>query len=254
MGPTRFNTMKINRKNIHVNLPPTQQTFSQLLTSVPPWAKYRGSALVGSILPDESGNNRNADCINCTLSNTSGNGGGTVPLPICRGISTVKGSSTIVFPVGSIPQGSYTIAFITRYSGAATNRILTGHLGQNYILGHHSAKQGVLNDSIQWCTPILNLKPINNVNTNIGDWLNMCVVSNGIIPPNNIVVNGVGKGTLSITPSNTINQLAINTSLYLEKSSFELAHLVIWDVALTPTQIKVVTDGFANYLLTGVLI
>jgi hypothetical protein len=111
--------------------------------------------LQGNILPDESGNNRNADCTNVTLSNTTGFGGGTVPISICRGVSTVKGSSTIVIPV---------IAFITRYSGAATNRILTGHLDQNYIIGHHSAKQGVLNDSIQWCTPILNLKPINNVN------------------------------------------------------------------------------------------
>jgi hypothetical protein len=82
----------------------------------------------------------------------------------------------------------------------------------------------------------------------------MCVVSTGTAPPNNIVVNGVGKGSLSITPSTTISQLAINTSLYLEKSSFELAHLVIWNVALTPTQMKVVTDSFANYLLTGVLI
>jgi hypothetical protein len=250
MGPTRLSTMK----DIYGTLPPQLQTFSQLLTSVPAWAKYRGSALQGNILPDESGNNRNADCTNVTLSNTTGNGGGTVPISICRGVSTVKGSSTIIFPVGSIPQGSYTIAFITRYSGAATNRILTGHLGQNYIIGHHSAKQGVLNDSTQWCTPILNLKPINNVNTNINDWLNMCVVSTGTLPPNNIVVNGVGKGALSITPSTTINQLAINTSLYLEKSSFELAHLVIWNVALSPTQMKVVTDSFATYLLTGVLI
>jgi hypothetical protein len=253
MGPTRFSTMKLNKKDIYGILPSPQQTFSQLLTSVPAWAKYRGSALQGNILPDESGNNRNADCTNITLATTTGNGGGTVPLSVLKGSSTVKGSSTIIFPVGSIPQGSYTIAFITRYSGAATNRILTGHLGQNYIIGHHSAKQGVLNDSIQWCTPILNLKPINNVNTNINDWLNMCVVSTGTAP-NNIVVNGVGKGSLSITPSTTINQLAIHTSLYLEKSSFELAHLVIWNVALTPTQMKVVTDSFANYLPTGVLI
>jgi hypothetical protein len=221
------------------------------LTSVPAWAKYRGSALQGNILPDESGNNRNADCTNVTLSKTTGNGGGTVPLSICKGLSTIKGSA---IPVGSSPQGNYTIAFITRYSGATTKRTLCGHLDQNYNIGHHSAKQGVLNDSIQWCTPIFNLKPINNVNTNIADWLNMCVVSTGTAPPNNIVVNGVGKGSLSITPSTTISQLAINTSLYLEKSSFELAHLVIWNVALTPTQMKVVTDSFANYLLTGVLI
>jgi hypothetical protein len=254
MGLTRLSTIKVNKKNINANLPSTQQTFAQLLISVPPWAKYRGSAYLNNILPDESGNNRNADCVSCNLSSTTGNGGGTVPIPICRGVSTVKGSSTIIFPVGSIPQGDYTIAFITRYSGGTTNRILCGHLGQNYILGHQAAKQGVLFDSIQWCTPIVNLKPISNVTTNITDWLSMCVVNNGTAPPNNIVVNGIGKGSLSITPSISINQLAINTSLYLEKSSFELAHLVIWDVALTQTQMKVVTDSFANYLLTGVLI
>jgi hypothetical protein len=127
--------MKLNKKDIYGILPSPQQTFSQLLTSVPAWAKYRGSALQGNILSDESGNNRNADCTNITLATTTGNGGGTVPLSVLKGSSTVKGSSTIIFPVGSIPQGSYTIAFITRYSGAATNRILTGHLGQNYIIG-----------------------------------------------------------------------------------------------------------------------
>jgi hypothetical protein len=77
----------------------------------------------------------------------------------------------------------------------------------------------------------------------------MCVVSNDTLPSSNVMVNGIGKGSLSITPSTSMNQLAINTSLHLEKSSFELAHLVIWDVALTGVQMKVVTDSFANYLV-----
>jgi hypothetical protein len=227
MGLSRLSTIKINKKNINAYLPTTQQTLAQLLISVPPWAKYGGSAYLNNIIPDESGNIRNADCVSCNLSSTTGNGGRTVPIPICRGVSTVKGSSTIIFPVGSIPRGDYTIAFITRYSGGTTNRILCGHLGQNYILGHQAAKQGVLFDSIQWCTPIVNLKPINNVTTNITDWLSMCVVSNGTLPSSNVTVNGIGKGSLSITTSTSINQLTINTSLHLEKSSFELAYLVV---------------------------
>jgi hypothetical protein len=252
MGITRLNSIKINKRGINVFSAPTQ-TLAQLLTSVPPWAKYRGASYANNVLPDESGNGRNAICTSCSLSSTTGNGSGTIPLSICKGVSTVKGSSTIIFPVGSIPQGNYTIAFITRYSGGTTNRILCGNLGQNYILGHHSSKLGVLYDGTQWNTATLNGKEVNNVTTNITDWLNMCVVSSGTAPPDNFVVNGIGKGVLSITPDTTINQLCINNSSYLEKSSFELSQVIIWDTALTQTQMKVVTDAFANYIITGVL-
>ena len=257
MGPTRLSTVKINKRNtVTVNTnpaPPPQQTLAQLLVSVPCWAKYRGSAYANNVLPDESGNGRNATCFTCNLSNTINNGGGPTPISIMRGVSTTKGSSTVLFPVGSIPP-IHTIAFIARYSGGTTNRILTGHLGQNYILGHHSAKQGVWFDGTQWVTPIVAGKPISNTTTNLSDWLNMCVVSSGTAPPDNVIVNGIGKGTLAVTPNATINQLAINTSSYLEQSSFELANLIIWNVALTPVQIKAVTDSFANYILNGNLI
>jgi hypothetical protein len=247
MGITRLSSIKINNRGSVVT-----QTLQQLLTSVPPWAKYRGASYSNSILPDESGNGRNAVCTSCTLSNTTGNGAGTVPLPICKGTSTVKGNSTILFPVGSIPQ-NYTIAFICRYSGGSTNRILCGYAGQNYILGHHSAKQGVLYDGTQWDTATLNGKEVNNVSGNISDWLSMCVSSGGAAAPNNIIVNGVSKGTSSITVNSTINQLCINLSSYQEYSSFELAQLIIFDSPLTSTQIKVITDSFSNYLITGVL-
>lgn len=250
--------VKLNKRNvitINTNAPlPSQQTLGQLLVSVPCWAKYRGSAYASGVLPDESGNGRNAACTDCTLSNTTGFGGGPTPKSICRGVSTIKGSSTILFPVGSIPQSPYTIAFIARYSGGSTNRISTGHLGQNFILDHHSAKLGLWFDGTQWVTPILNAKPINNTTTNLSDWLSMCVVSSGTAPPNNVIVNGVPKGALCITPNSNINQLAINTSSFIEKSSFEFAHLIIWDAALTSVQMKAVTDSFANYIIDGNLI
>jgi hypothetical protein len=247
MGISRLSSLK-SYKGGNKNY---TQTFTQLIASTVPWAFYSGSSYSNNILPDKSGNGRHATCSGVYNSNTVNNGGGTIPLPICKGTAT----ATILFPIGSIPSGNYTIAFITRYAGGSTNRILCGHAGQNFILGHQAAKGGVLYDGTRWDTTINSstLKPINNISGSIPDWLNMCVVSNGTNSANNIIVNGVPKGVLSITPNNTINQLGINTSSYLEKSTFELSQVIIFDQALTPVQVKVITDAFANYLITGVL-
>jgi hypothetical protein len=251
MGISRLSSIKINKRGLNVFTPPTQ-TFSQLLSSIPPWAKYSGANYNNNTLPDDSGNGRHATCSGVYNSSTINNGGSpTIPLPICKG----NANATIIFPVGSIPSGDYTIAFITRYAGSSNNRVLCGHAGQNFILGHHSAKGGVLYDGTKWDTAInINTgSPINNITGSIPNWLSMCVVSNGTNVADNIIVNGVPKAVLSITPINTINQLGINTSSYLEKSSFELSQLLIFDRALTPIQVKVITDAFSNYLISGIL-
>ena len=244
MGFSKLSSInKINKRGSSTTN--NTQSFTSLLASKVPWAKYKGSSYANGILLDEI-NGRNAICTDCVLSTTTGNGGGTVPISVCRGYARTI-VSTIIFPVGSIPA-NYTIAFITRYAGSATNRILTGHQAQNFILGHHASKMGMFYDGTQWITPTTT-----NATGALGNWVNMCVVSGGTAIPNNVQVNGIGKGVNVVTSNSGINQLAINTSSYNEKSTFELAHVIIWDSVLSLNEMKTVTDAFGNYLITGIL-
>lgn len=219
-------------------------SFTQLLTLKIPWAKYSGSSYLNGKLVDEI-NGRDGICTACIRDTSYGNGGAAnIGLTVCSGSAL---SSSIVFPVGSIPLTNFTFASLTRYTGTTTKRILTGHQNQNYLIGHWEGLRGVMYDGSGWDTQISN-----NVAGNSKDWLLMCATSGGV-SSTNILANGLSRGTTGIVSNATNNQLAVNTSSYGERSSFEIAHLIIWDKQLTPTEMKVVSNALANYLITGIL-
>lgn len=254
MSISRLSSIKLVNRGVSIPFfSLARESLADLLISTPPWAKYTGANILNNIIPDETGNGRDAICSGVVGGNTVSNGSDVgVTLQICKGTT----ASTIVFPLGSIPANDYTIAFITRYASSSSNRILTGHTSYNYILGHHSAKRGVMYDATRWTTPLNsngNLQPINTVLTPMNNWVSMCVSTNTGIAPQHINVNSTAKGTQLITTSPTPNQLAINTNNFLEKSGFELAHIIIWDVPLTLAQMNVVVASFDEYVFTGIL-
>ena len=86
---------------------------------------------------DTSGNNRHGVLVAGTVSSGRAAGNGAT-----NQISYVQGSSTarINWPGGSVPS-SFTICSVTRYAGAARQRILQALQG-NWLHGHHTGYAG----------------------------------------------------------------------------------------------------------------
>lgn len=238
MGLTRLSTVNTlkPRKNT-----PSASSFTGLLALKTPWAKYSAADLLNNVLPDSSGNGRHAATVRVNLVTSSGNGA-AVPLTVCQGFTT----STILFPDGSIPA-QYTICCLCRYMNAVTaRRIVSGNVNDNFSFGQYRSERGTVYDGIYVTS-----------RTSLGtqtDWLGTCIVRGSSIPvPNNILSNGVPSGTALIT-NTAAGKMAVNTNRYGEYSDFEVAHILIWDQALTSTELNAVAIAFNTYLATGVLV
>lgn len=237
MGLTRLSTL-----NAFKSRKPTPSiSLTELLVLKQPWAKYSATNLLNNVLPDESGNGRNAVTVGVTLATSTGNGA-AVNLTVCRGLT----NSTIVFPDGSIPS-QYTICCLCRYSNVATaRRIVSGNVNDNYSFGHYLSERGTVFDGAYATS-----------RTSVGtltDWLGVCIVRGSSVPiPNNILLNGIPSGTALIT-SMVVGKMAVNTNRFGQNSEFELAHVLIWNQALTSVELNAVAGAFNTYLATGVLI
>jgi hypothetical protein len=221
------------RKN---NLTP----FQILLINKPTYARYTAANYdtATNILKETTNNGRNATGTGITKRTTNLNGA-------LATIDYVKGSTTskIIFPTGTVPV-NYTICCLTRYSGPTFGRILQS-VEENWLLGHWFGNRGVhFNGS--WRTQ--------QVNTGIkSNWLNFCG-TNGGTATTNILCDGVSIGTS--TGSNPVaSSLSINGGLLYpnETSDFEFSQVLIWNVVLTATEMKTVSNAIANYLATGLL-
>lgn len=225
-----------------INMTPT--TFQQLLSLSPPWARYDTSSLNATtqILSDLTPNGRNAVCtgVVVTVQPAIANGSGSI-------LSGLTGSvtGTIQFPTGSVPA-NHTICFITRYRTALANRKRILVAGASDFFGHNTPTlRGVVNyGGVARANSVVSEPAIN--------YLNMCV-SSGIPAPNNILVNGVPNGITGLTPAVPFTgTLAINIGT-VEVSGFELNQLIIWDKALSSSELILVSNALANYLATGIM-
>lgn len=220
-------------------------TFDQLLVNKPPWARYdvTGFNVGTQILSDLTGNGRNATCISCAVSTqVSAINGSGVPITSVTGSA---GSSSIQFPVGSIPSGNFTICGITRYRGAVATqkRILVSDQGAYF--GHNSAGRGTFNYGGQQLANPITAFPVLN-------YLPFCV-SSGVAPPNNVLCNSISNG-LTISPITPFtSRLGINTNGLTDASGFELSQLFIWDQALTYVEMQVMSEKFRQFLASGTL-
>lgn len=221
------------RKN---NLSP----FQKLLINKPTYARYTAANYdtATNILKETTNNGINATGTAITKGTTNLNGA-------IATIDYIKGTSTskVIFPSGTIPS-TYTMCCLTRYAGPTYGRILQS-VEQNWLLGHWNNNRGVHYNG-SWRT--------NQVSTGIkNNWLNFCGTSGGVAP-SNILVDGVAIG-ISIGSSPIVSSLSINGGLLYpsETSDFEFSQVLIWNVVLTATEMKTVSDAIANYLATGIL-
>ena len=182
-----------------------------------PWGLYFAEDyVVGSTnLPDSSGNNRHATTsANITKTKLSGNGASEAITYISGGTS-----ATITWPDGSIPR-DFTILTLTRYSGATKKRIIVSVGTGNWLHGHYNGNRGVCRYQANFLTENANT----GTNTN---WL-CCIGKNNRIRPYNILVDGIGKGTIDIKGDGGY-RMGVNNDFYGETSDWALGCVMIWD-------------------------
>jgi len=188
--------------------------------------------------------------------------GATNAIPFIRGTTQDK----LEFPDGSIPQ-SFTICSLTKYAGssqAEQGRILTS-LNTEWWHGHYGMQRGVARYASQTimssdgltklADPVWNTQQTGaSPNT---DWLVMCS-KNGGVTPWNVLANGQAVGTstrsdgnVSEWPGQTVADQTQNMNAgrskkmcincYIQKSSWDLAQLLIWDSHLNDNEMQTVT-------------
>ena len=209
--------------------------IQEILKNKSPWGTYFAEDWSGTTLPDSSGNGRHATTTSTITKNKRSGYGATNEINYISGGTT----DTISWPEGSI-SNNFTILSVTRYSGTSKGRILVSMTTGNWLHGHHNGNRGVcFYDG--WKSPDTNI----GVNT---DWV--CTIGkNGGSTPNNILVNGIGRGNATGGASNF--RLGINNGLTSQTSDWELNCVLIWNIHLTDAEIFDLNSIIMNNLNNG---
>jgi hypothetical protein len=235
---------KINYNNdININSGTYKAVFNNGTISfdetsyVRPWGAYFANDWSGTTLLDSSGNGRHATTTG-TITKITGSGNGASGL-----ITYIYGGTgaTISWPSGSIPA-NFTILSLSRYTATGIKRrIFTGENG-NWLHGHHNGNRGVAFYE-GW-------KTIDNVSVGIiDDWL-CCIGKNGGTTSNNILVDGVPKGTAIGGSGN--NSLRINSGINVgESSDWALSAVIIYDSHLSDAYMVKLNNFINTYKTTG---
>jgi hypothetical protein len=227
--------------------------YKQLIADIPPYGIYSADSWNSSTntLTDLTGNGHNATTSSVTFGTETGNGA-------LASISYLSGTtvSGITWPQDSISK-TFTICSLTRYASATTNanRILTAtsYNNLNFLHGHWNggvaplagvAYYGDSSNGFMTNTQTSQVTPINN-------WVNMCGTNSASVSfPNNILANKTPVGIKNGVALTTTGQMAINAS---EKSDFRFSQLIIFNTALTQSQMVIVSNAMNTYLTTGIL-
>jgi len=222
--------------------------FLAVISAYKPWGVYYAGRYSENKLNDLLGREDRNAIVTGTLNSDNASGFGANGT-----IKSVSGTinTYIEWSANSIPE-KFTICSITRYTGINNNkRILTARnatVTNDWIHGHKGGKRGV----VYYTDYKTNSSPNLNLTGNNTDWVVTCA-KNDIIIPNNVIINGVpsgiksgGQGGLRLS----INKLD-DTSIIAEQSDFAMSYIIIWDINLTNTALKIVSDALMNYLNTG---
>ena len=203
-------------------------------TFIKPWGAYFADDWSGTTLLDSSGNQRHATTSG-TITKTTGSGNGAT-----GAITYISGgtSATVSWPSGSIPT-NFTILSLTRYNGGTRRRILNGNTG-NWLHGHWSSGRGVAHYEF-FVTPGTSIG-------NLDDWV--CTIGkNGGTTPNNILVDGVGRG--NATGGTGGQDLRINLGSFGETSDWALCCVIIYDSILTDAHMIKLNNFINTYKSSG---
>jgi hypothetical protein len=211
-----------------------------------PWGAYRAGhpSNTSTIIHDFTGNGRHATVTAGSITNTSGSGNGAAAsIPYITGTT----STEILWPAGSYPS-TFTICSVTRYTGGTRKRIITSAGNTNNLHGHWgdstvSHSGAVYYDGWKTSTS-------SSQSSYTDDWIVTCGTnSTSISTPNNIIIDGIGRGINNGGPGGV--QMSINSNQYNEDSDFALNHVLIWDRGLTVPEMRSITTTLQNYLATG---
>ena len=214
-----------------------------------PWGAYRAghASNTSNSIYDFTGNGRNATISGTAIVNatTSGNGA-SASIPYFTGTT----GTTITWPSGSIPT-TFTICSITRYSSIPTTsyaRVLNG--STNFIHGHYKTTVGTYTGVAYyegWET-----LDNNTVLSTATDWLVMCGTNTTASTPTIILANGTSVGN-SNGGTGGGGYLTINAGAYPEPSNFAFNHTLIWNQALTLSQMQTISTALLSYLSSGII-
>ena len=206
-------------------------SLDNILNDNIPWGIYSAETWNSSnnILPDLTGNGRDATTTNVTLNLGQGNGA-------VNNINYLSGdmTSSILWPTGSIPA-NFTICSVTRYKGTNNGRILHSTTG-NWLHGHWHKSRGVAYYE-GWKTQ--------ESKGSVNDWVVCCGQNNGSIIVDDVTVaqsvNGAGNYQLGINKND-------GSCCPNENSDWEFSLLIIWDKTLSTQDLQLVSKGLNNYL------
>ena len=148
----------------------------------------------------------------------------------------LSGTTSSAIAFGPVIKSEFTVCSVTRYTGAAKGRLLTGS-PKNWLHGHHGGRAGVANYE-GWKTAYQN-----NVSPDT-DWVVMCGSNAGSQLK---LVNGVDVGTATGGPGDL--SLFVNAGTYhAYKSDFAIAELVVWPRGLTDEEMRRASDHLIDRL------
>jgi hypothetical protein len=202
-----------------------------IINNFPPWGMYSADNWSNNTLYDMTGNNRHASTSNLGYNTSNG------PQLYSNGANN---QNNIIWPAGSIPA-IFTIASVTRYNGAARQRVLCSQ-STNWLHCHHGNVSGRSHyDGWKSWTDRTQHPTIKYDNFNL-EWAT-CVGTNdtGVGCPFNHFVNGIANGNQNGGSGNAI--LCINNNPWNENSDFAFNQLIIWDKSIGATNMKIVSNS-----------
>jgi hypothetical protein len=179
-------------------------------------AKYTGESWNGSnTLVDETGSGYNTNATTGTISTTTSSN---------NSLKYIYGGTTsgLRFPSGILPS-TYTILFLTRYTGTNRNRIMNG-ISNNWLSGHHGSRAGAAYHE-GW------------VHGDVDYYNNTWVLSTDQI--NLYRSNARERGTSGGTAS---TNLSLNYGNYNEFSDWAFYCLFVYDRSLSISEIRLMEN------------
>jgi uncharacterized repeat protein (TIGR02543 family) len=210
-----------------------------------PYMRYKASDYdaTAKTWRDSSGNARNVSLINgspSVVSTTANTNGSSKAIQVLQGVTTDQ----ITFDNPTTTNGRYTLFSLIRYNSttASKQQRTLNSIDNTWHTGQHGQKAGVSYHEGTWLKSVSTVTPVTN-------WvLSTDYTSSYRSNGNQITVENTGGANL--------RRLGINTYA-AEASDFQVAEIILYDRALTPTEIRQVeeylafTYGITAYALTG---
>jgi hypothetical protein len=196
-------------------------------TGLTPYMEFKASDYNATtkIWRDSSGNNRHTDpsfvtgnpILATTITNTNGS---RCSFPVIQG-----GTGDVIrFNNPTFTSGNFTLFHVARYTGGSRGRIING-INNDWISGHWNSQAGVVHD-YGWMTSTTGL-------TNVDNWV-LSAQRSG-----DYRANGVNR-TLTAAHTDTMPEIGVNT--HGERSSYQVAEVIIFNRRLSDTETAQVED------------